>query len=187
MNYLIDKKVKLVKFTEQYMTLQYVGWLNDPETNRYLNTGRFPVSRQELTPPHGEKNIMFAVMSNIGADTAGKLWQDDSYNHYIGTCSLHDIDWVARKGEIGYMIGEKTHWGAGIATELVGLLTDYAFNRLNLNKLTAGVVEKNIGSIRALEKNGFKQFAILEQEYYVDGRYLNTHRFHNFQKWQKIK
>ena len=187
MNYLIGDKVKLVKFTEQYMTPQYVGWLNNPEVNRYLNTGRFPVCRQELITPSGEKNLMFAIMSNIGSDSADKLWKDTEYNHYIGTCSLHDIDWISRKGEIGYMVGEKTHWGAGIATELIYLLTGYAFNRLNLNKLTAGVVEINKGSIKALEKNGFKQFAIFEQEYYLDGKYLDSYRFHNFKNWRKDK
>ena len=122
-------------------------------------------------------------MSNIGANSADELWQDTDYNHYIGTCSLHDIDWIIRRGEIGYMIGEKTHWGAGIATEIVNLMTEYAFDRLNLNKLTAGVVEGNEGSMKVLEKNGFKQFAINEQDYFIEGRYLNYHCFHNFQEW----
>ena len=182
MNYLIGDKVKLVKFTEQYMTPQYVGWLNNPEVNRYLNTGRFPISRQELILPSGEKNLMFAIMSSVGSDSADKLWQDTGYNHYIGTCSLHDIDWIVRKGEVGYMIGEKTHWGAGIATELVGLLVDYAFNKLNLNKLTAGVVDGNDGSIAVLKKNGFEQFTVLEQDFFLDGKLVSAYKFHNFRK-----
>jgi len=183
--YLEGQKVKLAKFTDHYITANYIKWLNDPEVNRYLNTGRFPVAKSNIFAPDDDKNMMFAVMSNLGVNSGGGLWQDTEFVHYIGTCSLHDIDWIVRKAEIGYMLGEKTHWKAGIGSEVVSLLSDYAFNRLNLNKLTAGAVEVNMGSIKALEKNGFKQFAILEQEYYLDGKYMNTRRFHNFQSWYK--
>lgn len=183
--YLISKNIKLVKFSEQYITNQYLGWLNDCEVNRYLNTGRFPVNIKDMVVPAGEKNLMFAILSNVGINSGDQLWQDTEFKYYIGTCSLHDIDWISRKGEIGYMIGEKQYWGAGLATEIVGLLTDYGFNRINLNKITAGVVDGNIGSVRALEKNGFKKFTVLEQEYFLDGKYLDTHRFHNFQEWHK--
>lgn len=181
--YLCGEKVKLVKFSDEHITTKYLGWLSDSQVTRFLNTGRFPIARMNVFIPDSEKNLMFAVMSNIGAATDDKLWQDTDYNHYVGTCSLHDIDWIIRKGEIGYMIGEKTHWGAGIATDVVNVLTDYAFNRLNLNKLTAGVVEGNEGSMKVLEKNGFKKFAINEQDYYLEGKLLGSHRFHNFQAW----
>src|SRR5574339_114907 len=107
--FLVGPKVKLVKFSEQHITNQYLGWLNDSEINRYLNTGRFPVNRQDIFVPSGEKNFLFAMMSSIGSSSADNLWQDNDYNHYIGTCSLHDVDWIARRGEIGYMLGEKTH------------------------------------------------------------------------------
>lgn len=183
--FLQGEKVKLVKFSEEYITGEYLGWLNDTQVNKYLNTGRFPVARMNVFAPDGEKNLMFAVLSNIGAATDDKLWQDQDYNHYIGTCSLHDIDWISRRGEVGYMIGEKTHWGAGIATEIVRLIVDYAFNRLNLNKIKAGVVDGNIGSIKALEKNGFKQYAVEEENYYLEGKYLNTYLFRKFQREHK--
>ena len=181
--YLEGSKVKLVKFSDAFITGQYLNWLNNSEVNRYLTTGRFPVNRGNVFAPDGEKNLMFAVLSNIGAATDDKLWQDTDYNHYVGTCSLHDIDWITRKGEVGYMLGEKTHWGAGLTTEVVKLITEYAFERLNLNKLTAGVVDGNDGSIKVLEKNGYKKFATNEQDYYLEGKFLNVHRFHNFQEW----
>jgi RimJ/RimL family protein N-acetyltransferase len=182
-NYLVGSKIKLVKFYDRYMTPEYLNWLNDQRVNKYMNTGRFPVVKSNIYAPDGEKNLMFAVLSNLGCDSGEQLWQDNDFNYYIGTCSLHDIDWIVRKGEMGYMIGDKNYWGAGIATELIYLLTDYGFNRLNLNKITAGVVEENIGSIRALEKNGFKKYAISEQDYFSDSKMLNSYRFHKFQSW----
>jgi RimJ/RimL family protein N-acetyltransferase len=181
--YLEGDKIKLVKFADPFITGKYLNWLNDHQVNRYLITGRFPVTRGNVFAPDGEKNLMFAMMSNIGAASDDKLWQDTDYNHYVGTCSLHDIDWITRKGEVGYMLGEKTHWGAGLTTEVVKLITEYAFERLNLNKLTAGVVDGNEGSIKVLEKNGYKKFATNEKDYYLEGKFLDVHRFHNFQEW----
>lgn len=187
MNYLIGKKIKLVKFSKQHITTQYIGWLNDPEVNRFLCTGRFPVDKGSVPIRNDEKNLMFSVYSNIGFDSINKQYEDIDYNKYIGTCSLNSIDWIVRKAEIGYLLGEKSYWGCGIATEIIELLTNYSFGRINLNKITAGVVEGNFGSIKALEKNGFKQFSVLEQEYYLDGKYLNAYRFHNFKEWYNAK
>lgn len=186
-NYLTGSKVKLVKFSDRHITPQYHSWLNDQEVNRYLHVGRIPVGYSELVVPAAADNtvIRFAIMSNVGIDSADKLWQDKDYKYYVGTTTIHHIDWISKKAEVGYMIGEKAYWGAGLATEIVGLLVDYCFNKLNLNKVTAGVIEGNEGSMKVLEKNGFKQYAIEEQDFYLENKYLNSHRFHIFQEWHK--
>src|SRR5574337_714720 len=143
-NYFIGKKIKLIRFAENHITQKYYSWLTDPEVNKYLYVGRFPVLYNELTIPNpsDKTTIKLAIFANIGSDSANQLWQDDDYKHYIGTATIHCIDWVSRKAEIGYMLGEKSHWGVGIGTELVELLLQYCFNKLNLRKITAGAVEE---------------------------------------------
>ncbi len=183
MKFLIGERIKLMKFTERSITPEYVSWLNDPEVNRYLEIGRFPITAQDLCIPKDEKNMMFMIMSNFFIDELGSEIKDNDFHKYIGTCSIHKIDWISRRAEIGYMIGNKQYWNKGVATELISLLTNYCFNRLNLNKITAGVVDENVSSSKALEKNGYKQFAVYEQEYYLEGKFLNAYRFHNFQVW----
>ena len=163
--YLLGSNLKLYKFTERYITPEYIGWLNDSETNRFLDVGRIPVVREEVFAPKDDKNLMFAVM-------------EEGSSNYIGTCSLHKIDWISRKAQIGYMMGSKKHWGKGLATELIGLLTDYGFNRLGLNKITAGVVDGNVGSVKVLEKNGYTKYGTNPQDYYLEGEYLDTHLFY---------
>lgn len=182
MSYLVGNKIKLFKFSERYVLPKYVEWLNDHEVNRYLCTGRIPISKEELSNRNNYTNIMFAIMSNLFFED-GKLQQGDDFNSYIGTISLNGIDWISRKGEIGYMIGDKRYWGQGIASEAVQLISDYALNRLNLHKVEAGVVGGNIGSIRVLEKNGFKQYGIIPEEHWLEGKYLDVHRFYKIQGW----
>ena len=183
MSYLKGKTIQLVKFTDKFITANYVSWLNDFDVNKYLCTGRILVDKKDMYAPNDDKNLMFAIMSNVGIDSGDQPVEDKDYVHYIGTLSLHDISWVDRKGEIGYMIGSRNHWGMGVATEAVGLITDYAFNRLNLNKVAAGVVDGNVGSVRALEKNGFEQYGVKPQDYFLEGKFLDAIVFYKLQEW----
>jgi RimJ/RimL family protein N-acetyltransferase len=184
MDYLKGEKIRLVKFTDKFITAEYVSWLNDHTINRYLCTGRLPVTTKDMYAPDDDSNLMFAIMSNVGIDSGGQRFVDRDYVHYIGTLSLHDINWIDRRGEVGYLVGSKKHWGLGVATEAIGLVTDYAFNRLNLNKVSAGVVEGNTGSSRALEKNGYKQCYTIPQDYFLEGKFLDGVVFYKLQEWQ---
>jgi ribosomal-protein-alanine N-acetyltransferase len=176
MTYLVGEKIKLVKFTDRFITAKYIEWLNNHDINRYLCTGRLPISQIEVSNRNNNNNIMFAIMSSLFVSNDACM-KDELYSNFIGTISLNSIDWITRKGEIGYMIGDKDYWGHGIATEAVKLISDYALNRLNLHKVEAGVVETNIGSIRVLIKNGFKEYAVIPDDYWIEGKYYGTHRF----------
>lgn len=77
--------------------------------------------------------------------------------------------------EMGYWLGED-HWGKGIATEAIGLMTGYAFDTLNKRKIFSCVYAENKGSIRALEKNGFATEAILKDQVFKLGRFQDEQR-----------
>lgn len=186
MLFLTGDKIKLVKFTDRYVTPKYMDWLNDQDVNKFLHTGRIPISRKEITNRNDFYNIMFAMMCSLYYDKDSDQYveeEDETYSQFIGTISLNSIDWISRKAEVSYIVGEKTHWGFGIASEAVKLVSGYAFNRLNLNKVEAGVVDGNSGSIKVLEKNGFKKYCEIPEDYFVWGKYYSTHRFYKLQGW----
>lgn len=56
--------------------------------------------------------------------------------------------------EIGYWLGEQ-HWGRGIVTEALTLVTDHAFRAFNLLRLFALPFADNAASARVLEKAGY--------------------------------
>ena len=62
--------------------------------------------------------------------------------------------------EIGYWLGE-AHWGRGIVTEALVLVTDDVFRRRNMLRLFALPFADNIGSTRVLEKAGYVREGIL--------------------------
>lgn len=183
MSYLKGEKIRLIKFTDKFITAEYISWLNDHTVSRYLCTGRFPLAIKDMYAPDDDSNLMFAIMSNIGINSGDCAFVDRDYVHYVGTLSLHDISWVDRRGEIGYMIGSKDHWGMGIATEAIKLITEYGFNRLNINKISASVVEGNTGSAIALEKNGYKKYCTTPQHYYLEGKLFDQFEFYKLKEW----
>ena len=57
--------------------------------------------------------------------------------------------------EVGYWIGTDYH-GRGYGTESLNAIVDFAFNRLKLRRLEAGVFGENPSSGKLLEKIGFR-------------------------------
>ncbi|MBI2143970.1 GNAT family N-acetyltransferase [Candidatus Woesearchaeota archaeon] len=78
-----------------------------------------------------------------------------------------------RKAELGYWLAEK-HWGKGIMTTAVGLVTDYAVKQLRLRRLYATVFTSNKASARVLEKSGFRVEGKLRRFHKKGGRLFDA-------------
>ena len=76
----------------------------------------------------------------------------------IGFVAGSDVERFS--AEIGYWLGE-AHWGRGIATEALTLVTDDVFRRRNLLRLFALPFADNVASTRVLEKAGYVREGIL--------------------------
>ncbi len=77
---------------------------------------------------------------------------------------------------IGYWIGEP-FWNKGIATKAVEMITGYGFNDLGFIRIHTGIFEHNIGSMKVLEKNGYKKDCVFEKSVIKDGKILDEHRY----------
>jgi RimJ/RimL family protein N-acetyltransferase len=149
-------------------TADYVRWLNDPEVTRYLETGRYPATRESVREyirsfQGSRTSLAFAII-------------DRASGRHIGNVTLNHIDPIHRTADTGIMIGCKEFWGRGIAYEAWSLLIRYAFDRLNLRKIVAGAVIENRASIRTLEKLGFRIEGTFREEKWIDGRYVDAVR-----------
>jgi len=51
---------------------------------------------------------------------------------------------------------------------------DYAFNELNLQKISLEVLELNTGALKLYEKLGFKKEGFFENHFYSNGVYFNV-------------
>jgi RimJ/RimL family protein N-acetyltransferase len=101
---------------------------------------------------------------------SSKLVQDPIVNFAIeingevaGGIGLEFRQDVYRKTPLlGYWLSEQ-HWGKGIMPEAVNLITDYAFENLEVICIIANTFGNNSKSMRVLEKSGFVRQGIIRQ------------------------
>ncbi len=133
---------------------RFIGWrlMNSlDETCQYI---------EKMLARESEGTFMYASMMN---KKTGEL---------IGTAMMFSFNHEAKHAEIGYVF-HKDYWGKGYGTEAVKLMCDFAFKDLNLHKLHARVIDTNTGSVRVLEKNGFKLEGRLADYDFIEGRYYD--------------
>jgi RimJ/RimL family protein N-acetyltransferase len=142
---------------------RYLGWLLDPEVNRFLETRwtdqtiesiRNFVTEMRRTPD----NYLFAII-------------DREAERHIGNIKVGAINHVHKHCEVGYFIGDREMWGKGIATEAIRLATLFAFERLGMHRAQAVVDVDNPASAKALERVGYKKEGTLREKLFMDGRW----------------
>jgi ribosomal-protein-alanine N-acetyltransferase len=158
---------RLAPFTEEHVSDSYVGWLNDPEVNRFLEA-RFTENTT--------KSVSAYIQTYYG-DIEAYMWgifPNDS-GELIGTATLRSINRNHGTAGIGLMIGEKEYWGSGCATEALGLVVEYAFDVLGLRRLAEESCGPNHSINFTLRRFGFtlegkmKQANVMGPGEYADG------------------
>jgi ribosomal-protein-alanine N-acetyltransferase len=99
-------------------------------------------------------------------------------DHLIGGVGFKELEANkslphSHRAEIGYWLA-RPYWGRGIATAAVRAACAYAFAELGLEKITAHVFARNIGSARVLEKAGFQKEGHLHRHYRKKGQFLDA-------------
>lgn len=153
--------VELFGLDADAVTDEYVAWLNDPTVNRYLES-RFVHHTLEST-----RQFVQAIVDGDDSILFGIRYAPDG--RHVGNIKLGPVERHHRRAEIGLLVGERTVWGRGIATNAIELATRYAFDALGLRKVTAGCYAGNVGSRRAFEKAGFVVEAIRKRHFLLDG------------------
>ena len=91
----------------------------------------------------------------------------------VGGITLDNIrDGPINSASVGYWIGE-TFSKRGFMTEALKALISYSFKNLNISRIEAATLSKNIASRRLLEKSGFKYEGVAQNYLEINGRWQN--------------
>ena len=132
--------------------------------------------RDYLPFPYSEKDAEDFINS-VKDENPVTTFAIDYKEQFCGVIGLIKQKDVYRlTAEIGYWIGEP-YWNKGITTTAAKLITDYGFNKLQLVRIHTGVFEYNAGSMRVLEKCGYKKDCIFEKSVIKNGQIWNEHRY----------
>lgn len=163
--FLKGTKIYLRAISVDDATASYLSWINDPEVTKGLVTGVYPSNMQDLV------NYLSSVSQNANAHMFA-ICDLDNHTH-VGNIKLDSIDPIGRTGELGIMIGDQNYWGKGVGTEACKLLLNYAFDTLNLRKVSLTVFDNNPGAIRLYQKIGFQEEGRLRKHIFADGEYFD--------------
>lgn len=155
------ERVELFVLEPAHVSEAYVGWLADPQVNRYLES-RFQQHDRASTVSYVEQMLLSPQVLMLGIRSL-------ELGRHVGNIKIGPIDRRHGLGEIGIMLGDRAAWGRGVASDAIAVLARIAFAQLGLRKLTAGCYQSNAASARAFCKAGFHHEATRPRHMLLDG------------------
>jgi len=168
--------------------------MNDPDISQFMETWHFPHTKaniEEYIRAHTNdrdepffgimlkalqsKNELKRVGEKFGVPSLEYELVKNNFqvDRHIGNIKLGPINFIHRYADVSLFIGEKDLRSHGYGTEAIKLLTEYAFKRLNLHKLRAGIYSRNVASLHAFQKAGFEKEAMLRNHVWFNGEYID--------------
>ena len=150
-----SKDILIRPISENDITEDYLNWLNDKEVNKFLE------SRFSIINIDNLFKYVHQIMSNVDVYFFAICLKESG--KHIGNIKLGPINNFHNRAEIGLMIGDKNCWGKGYGKQAIKLITQFAFDSLKLNKVTAGCYSTNVASKKSFLTNDFE----------IEGTYKN--------------
>lgn len=157
-------------------------WMNDPDVSYYI--------QRYLPITLGEEVQWFDDLSKRKEDVV--LAIETRGGAFIGVIGLHRINWKDRTAVTGACIGEKEYWGRGYGTDAKMALLGYAFQTLNLRKITSMVYAFNKRSLAYNLHCGYCVEGVQKRQVFKRGRYYDVVQLGLFKKdwlpiWRRYK
>ena len=133
------------KLTVEDITDEYVSWLNDPIVNQYL----------EVRHKKQTKETVSDYVSSFYEQEEKYIWGIYHDTKMIGTTTLYSFNRTESNVEMGMMIGDTDYWGKLASDSAYKFILGFAFNELNMDSVTGGCYDTNLGIIFTFKKFGF--------------------------------
>ena len=129
----------------------FARWMRDSEFVRLLDTDPARLLSVDKHKEWFEKELV----EEQKYDELFLLIRTLQEERNIGLIGLNGIRWVHGDAWVGIGLGDRDWWGKGYGTDAMQILQRYAFEELNLHRLSLTVFDYNQRAIRSYEKAGF--------------------------------
>ncbi|WP_339317719.1 GNAT family protein [Paenibacillus sp. FSL R10-2734] len=152
---LIGKRLKLCAMTTEHASSLFQVW-SHPEVSLWL--GAPALSSID------ETKQLIALLSQMAQEEESLRWSIiGPGEEVIGSCGYNHWQLQgAYRGEIGCDLSP-AFWGLGYMKEALGLVLDYGFNIMGLNRIEALCHPENIRAERLVNALGFQKEGVLRQ------------------------
>lgn len=145
-------QISIRKFREEDIANK-IKWINDPLNNTFLHYD---------LPLVYEKTVVWFQNNKNRTDRYDAVIEVDGFS--VGLIGLLGIDEKNSKAEFYITLGEQEYKGKGIASIASKILLEYAFEKLNLNKVYLYTEKNNILAQKLFEKIGFQKEGLLKED-----------------------
>ncbi len=154
------ERVRLVPPDRTLHLENALRWMNDPEITAMIEFNLGISRRQEEAffdriESQGDSDFTWAIL--------------DETDRHLGFIGLNGINWRNRAGTGGLLIGERTAWGRGYATDAVRVRTRFAFAQLGLHRVNGHTF--NPAMKRVYEKCGYQHEGTARRMFWRDGKW----------------
>ena len=101
------------------------------------------------------------------------IYRKENPDLNIGNIGLFRIIAEHYRAEIGYMLQTNEHQ-KGIMLEAIQEVIKYGFEKMKLHSIEANINPENTASRKLLEKAGFVREAYFRENYFFNGRFLDS-------------
>lgn len=155
-------KVVLEPFSIKFVNNDYLAWMKDSETAKFIKKAKQNISLNDL-------HLFANKMINSNFDYFFAILFKKNSKH-IGNVRLGPVDFRGMKSNFGILVGDKNFHGIGIGTEVLNLIKKFSFKYLKLKKIVFPVVKENIPAMGLYKKNGFTLKKNLKKNFVKNGR-----------------
>jgi [ribosomal protein S5]-alanine N-acetyltransferase len=150
-------RLYLRSLTECDCNKEYLSWLNDDYTNKFLEVKHHP--------PKDLRSLYSTVetLNNSKTDLFLGIFLLHDHRH-IGNIRLGPINSLHLNSGIGFLIGEKSCTGLGYASEAIKAVCKYGMDTFKIKKINASCYSENIASRKTLLKSNFKEEGTLKSQ-----------------------
>ena len=155
--------IKLKELEPKDVTKKYHKWMNDYNVVKYTAQSEYKHTYTDILnfvkkKKKSKNEFLYGIYL---------IDKNKSICDHIGNIKLGPINFKNLTADISYFIGERKHWGKGLATQAISEIIKIAKSKFKLKKLQAGHWKKNLGSKKVLKRNNFKLEGILRSQIVV--------------------
>ncbi len=141
----------------------YISWFEDQDVCCYNSHGKFfktaTYFRAFYEGLNKEDSVVWAICH-----------KDDGH---IGNVSLQSVSFINRNAEFAILIGDRRHWGKGVARLAGERLIEHGFSKLNLERIYCGTAASNDAMRRLALALGMAQEGCRRSHLYLDGVWID--------------
>ena len=151
--------VTLRDLTHDDITDRYLSWFRDDTVTQFLSARNLQRADVIAYMDEGRRSGQYHMLALCDAATS----------LHIGNVKVGPIDREHGTSDLVTVIGDRSFWGKGLATEAIALASQVAFKHFGVRKLCGSIIGNNVGSVKSYTRGGWHVDCVRKAQYLVDG------------------